>query len=112
MNYGGTNTSASFIAYGQKAIKPYPAVSIPKSADQLVNLTLGWWGSSYTWTTAGNALYDVMTNWDDPILYDLNAKNNLAEQITIQTKNGAWVDLLLQLGEMANTPAIQAPHVM
>jgi len=112
VDYGGQNTSASVKALDPKAIKPYPPVTIPRHADQLVNLTLGRWGSSYTWTASGNALYDVMANWDDPILYNLNAKNNLADQVTIQTKNGTWVDLLLQLGEMPNTPAIQAPHVM
>ncbi|KAJ5191558.1 Multicopper oxidase type 2 [Penicillium cinerascens] len=112
VDYGGRNTSASVKALDQRAMKPYPPVTIPKHADQLVNLTLGRWGSSYTWTASGNALYDVMANWDDPILYDLDAKNNLADQVTIQTKNGTWVDLLLQLGDMPNTPAIQAPHVM
>ncbi|KAJ5512185.1 Multicopper oxidase type 2 [Penicillium fimorum] len=42
--------------------------------------------------------------------------NNLEPQVTIQTKNGTWVgtwvDLLLQLGEVPNSPATQAPHVM
>ncbi|KAJ5573783.1 Multicopper oxidase type 2 [Penicillium hispanicum] len=112
VNYGGQNTSASVVALEPRSIHPYPAVSIPQQADQLVNLTLGRWGSAYTWTAAGDALYDVMANWDDPILYDPNARQNLAEQVTIQTKNGTWVDLLLQLGAMPNTPAIQAPHVM
>ncbi|KAJ5665238.1 Multicopper oxidase type 2, partial [Penicillium maclennaniae] len=28
------------------------------------------------------------------------------------TKNGTWVDLLLQLGDMSHTPPIQATHVM
>jgi hypothetical protein len=112
VDYGGRNTSASVKPLDNRAIQPYPPVSIPRHADQLVNLTLGRWGSSYTWTAAGGALYDMMANWDDPILYDLNAKNNLADQVTIQTKNGTWVDLLLQLGNMPNTPATQAPHVM
>ncbi|KAJ5165526.1 Multicopper oxidase type 2 [Penicillium coprophilum] len=53
-----------------------------------------------------------MANWDDPILYDINAKNNLESQVNIQTKNGSWVDLLLQLGGMSNSSAIQAYHVM
>lgn len=112
VNYGGQSTSDSVIPLDPRAMKPYPPVSIPSQADQLVNLTLGRWGSSYTWTAAGNALYDVMANWDDPILYDLNARDNLAPQVTIQTKNGTWVDLLLQLGAMPDTPAIQAPHIM
>ncbi|KAJ5099639.1 Multicopper oxidase type 2 [Penicillium argentinense] len=112
LDYGGRNTSAAVVALDNRAIRPYPPVSIPDHADQLVNLTLGRLGSSYTWTASGNALYDMMANWDDPILYDLNAKNKLAEQVTIQTKNGTWVDLILQLGSMPHTPAIQAPHVM
>lgn len=112
VDYGGRNTSASVVPLNNRAIQPYPPVSVPRHADQLVNLTLGRWGSSYTWTASGGPLYDMMANWDDPILYDLNAKKNLASQVTIQTKNGTWVDLLLQLGNMPNTPATQAPHVM
>ena len=112
VDYGGRNTSASVIPLDNRAIKPYPAVTIPQTADQLVNLTIGRTGSSYTWTTSGGGLFDMMANWDDPILYDINAKDNLDPRTTIQTKNGTWVDLLLQLGVMPNTSAIQAPHVM
>ena len=112
INYGGQNTSAEVRVLDIQSIRPYPPVNIPRQADQIVNLTLGRWGSTYTWTASGSALYDVMANWDDPILYDINAKRNLAEQVVIETKNGTWVDLILQLGDMPNTPAIQAPHVM
>ncbi|KAJ6155450.1 Multicopper oxidase type 2 [Penicillium chermesinum] len=112
IDYGGRNTSASVTALDNKAIRPYPAETIPTAADQLVNLTIGRSGSSFTWTTSGGPLYDMMANWDDPILYDLNARNDLDPQVTIQTKNGTWVDLLLQLGDLPNTPHIQAPHVM
>lgn len=112
VDYGGRNTTASVTALENKDIKPYPAVTIPTAADQLVNLTIGRSGSSYTWTTSGGPLYNMMANWDSPILYDLNAKYNLDPQVTIQTKNGTWVDLLLQLGDLPNTPHIQTPHVM
>ncbi|EPS34528.1 hypothetical protein PDE_09492 [Penicillium oxalicum 114-2] len=112
VDYGGRNTTASVTKLEPKFIHPYPAVTIPQTADQMVNLTLGRVGSSYTWTAAGGVLYDVMANWDDPILYDLDAQKNLADQVTIQTKNGTWVDLLLQLGEMPHTSSTQAPHVM
>ncbi|KAJ5831983.1 Multicopper oxidase type 2 [Penicillium riverlandense] len=112
VDYGGRNTSASVVPLDPKDIKPYPAVTIPKYADQLINLTLGRWGASYKWTSSGGGLYDMMANWDDPILYDLDATNNLEEQVVIKTINGTWVDVLLQLGDMPDTPAIQAPHVM
>lgn len=112
VDYGGRNTSASVVALDQRAIHPYPPVSIPSHADQLVNLTIGRSGSPYTFSTSGGYLWDMMANQDDPILYDLNAKNNLDPHLTIQTKNGTWVDLLLQLGHFPNTPDITAPHVM
>ncbi|CAI7652644.1 unnamed protein product [Penicillium bialowiezense] len=112
VDYGGRNTSASVTSLNNKGIKPYPAVTIPQAADQLVNLTIGRVGSSYTWTTSGGGLYDMMANWDDPILYDIDAKDNLDPRTVIQTKNGTWVDLLLQLGEMPHTPASQVSHVM
>ncbi|CAG8900302.1 unnamed protein product [Penicillium egyptiacum] len=86
VDYGGRNTSTSVVALEIKGIKNYPAVTIPQTADQLL-----------TGTTR---------------LSITSTKNNLEPQVTIQTKNGTWVDLLLQLGEMPNSPAIQAPHVM
>ncbi|KAJ5575634.1 Multicopper oxidase type 2 [Penicillium sp. DV-2018c] len=115
VNYGGRNTSAEFTLLSDqdwRDIRPYPPVAISQTADQLVNLTIGRVGAAWTWTTSGTGLYDMMANWDNPILYDINAKNNLNPEDTIQTKNGTWVDLLLQLGAMANSPVIQAPHVM
>ncbi|OQE82294.1 hypothetical protein PENNAL_c0037G08141 [Penicillium nalgiovense] len=36
----------------------------------------------------------------------------LEPQVTIRTKNRNWVDLLLQLCEIRNSPAIQTRHVM
>jgi hypothetical protein len=111
VDYGGRNTSASIVPFNNISINPYPPVTIPKSADQLINLTIGRVVSAYTWSTSGGGLYDMMAHWDDPILYDINAKNNLDPKVTIQTKDGTWVDLL-QLGEMPSTPATQAPHVM
>ncbi|KAJ5365858.1 Multicopper oxidase type 2, partial [Penicillium concentricum] len=112
VDYSGRNTSASVHALDNKSMRNHPAVTIPKTSDQLANLAISHLGPSYTWATSGSGLYDVMANWDDPILYDINTKNNLEAQVAIQTKNGTWVNLLLQLGEMPSSPAIQAPHMM
>ncbi|KAJ6070802.1 Multicopper oxidase type 2, partial [Penicillium canescens] len=49
----GRNTSASVMPLDNRAIKPYPPVTIPKSVDQLVNLTIGRVGSAYMWSTFG-----------------------------------------------------------
>ncbi|KAJ5949009.1 Multicopper oxidase type 2 [Penicillium verhagenii] len=112
VNYGGTNTSASVVFMDNQAIHPYPAVTISDKADQLVNLTLGRSGSSYTFTASGGHLWDMMANVDDPILYDLNAKDNVASGLIFETKNGSWVDVLLQLGHFPNTPDTAGAHVM
>ncbi|KAJ5723647.1 Multicopper oxidase type 2 [Penicillium malachiteum] len=112
VDYGGRNTSASVVTLKPRDIHPYPPVTIPATADQLINLTIGRSGSPYTFTTSGGTLWNMMANLDDPILYDLNAKNNLPPQVTFETKNGTWVDLLLQLGHFPNTPDITPSHVM
>ncbi|KAJ5836992.1 Multicopper oxidase type 2 [Penicillium robsamsonii] len=44
MDYSGRKTSASAHGLDNKGIKNYPAVTIPKSADQLVNPTIGSFG--------------------------------------------------------------------
>ncbi|KAJ5913138.1 Multicopper oxidase type 2 [Penicillium tannophilum] len=112
VNYGGTNTSASVVFMDNRAIHPYPAVTIPAKADQFVNLTLGRSGASYTFTITGGHLWNEMVNLDDPILYDLQAKNNLAPELVIETKNGTWVDILLQLGHFPNTADVTGAHVI
>lgn len=112
VNYGGTNTSASVVYMDNRAIHPYPAVTVPVKADQFVNLTLGRSGSSYTFTISGGHLWNEMINLDDPILYDLQAKNNLAPELVIETKNGTWVDILLQLGHFAHTADVTGAHVI
>ncbi|KAJ5524546.1 Multicopper oxidase type 2 [Penicillium frequentans] len=112
VNYGGTNTSASVVFMDNRAIHPYPAVTIPAKADQFVNLTLGRSGASYTFTITGGHLWNEMVNLDDPILYDLQAKNNLAPELVVETKNGTWVDILLQLGHFPNTADVTGAHVI
>ncbi|OJJ48518.1 hypothetical protein ASPZODRAFT_150730 [Penicilliopsis zonata CBS 506.65] len=112
VTYGGTNTSADVVALNLTRLPPYPRIEIPRTADQLVNLTFGRMGSSYQWTLEGHALYNISANLDSPILFDVESRKNLPEQVTIETKNGTWVDLLLQAGSMPNTPDIQAPHVI
>jgi FtsP/CotA-like multicopper oxidase with cupredoxin domain len=112
VNYGGLNTTAGVIALNESLLAPYPNIQLPTAADQLINLTFGRRESAYQWTLEGEQLYDVMANYNNPILYDLDAKENLADKVTIETKNGTWVDVLLQVGLMPDTPPIQAPHII
>lgn len=112
VDYGGLNTTADVIALNESILVPYPSIQLPTAADQLINLTFGRRESAYQWTLEGKQLYDVMANYDDPILYNLTAKENLGDKVTVQTQNGTWVDVLLQVGIMPNTPPIQAPHII
>ncbi|KAE8150101.1 multicopper oxidase-domain-containing protein [Aspergillus avenaceus] len=112
VNYAGMNTSADVIALNESILAPYPNIPIQTAADQMINLTLGRRESSYEWTLEGEQLYDVMANYDDPLLYNVSARANLADKVTVATKNGTWVDLLIQIGLMPHTPPIQAPHVI
>ncbi|KAF5867134.1 hypothetical protein ETB97_004054 [Aspergillus alliaceus] len=112
IDYGGLNTTADVVALNESILAPYPNIQLPTAADQLINLTFGRRESAYQWTLEGEQLYDVMANYDDPILYNLTAKENLADKVTVQTRNGTWVDVLLQVGLMPDTPPIQAPHII
>ncbi|KAF7596585.1 hypothetical protein BBP40_000985 [Aspergillus hancockii] len=112
VNYGGLNTTADVVALNESLLAPYPNIQLPTVADQFINLTFGRRESAYQWTLEGEQLYDVMANYNNPILYNLDAKKNLANKVTVETKNGTWVDVLLQVGVMPDTPPIQAPHII
>ncbi|XHF99194.1 hypothetical protein AWENTII_002701 [Aspergillus wentii] len=112
VDYGGQNTTADVIPLDLKTLWPYPHIPIAQHADQLINLTMGRMNSSYQWTLEGSALYDIEANYDHPILHDLSAQQYEPERLVISTKNGTWVDVLLQLGVFPHTPPIQAPHVI
>jgi Putative multicopper oxidases len=104
VNYGGLNVSADVVSLNLTTLPPYPAIKPPGNADTLFNLTLGRFGSSWQWTLQGTQLYDINVNLDTPILFDIEARKNLGSQLTPATKNGTWVDLLLQDGASSQTP--------
>jgi FtsP/CotA-like multicopper oxidase with cupredoxin domain len=112
INYGGQNVSADVVQLDTKDLVPYPSIKPSKTSDQMFNLTMGRIESSWQWTMEGTQLWDVWANPDTPILFDLDARKNIGDKLTLMTQNGTWVDLLLQLGEFARTPEIQAPHVI
>ncbi|KAL1970786.1 hypothetical protein VTN77DRAFT_2620 [Rasamsonia byssochlamydoides] len=112
INYGGLNVSADVVQLNTTYLPPYPNIKPSRTADQMFNLTMGRIQSSWQWTLQGSQLYDVDANADTPILFDLDARKNLGDKLTLPTKNGTWVDLLLQLGQFPNTTKIQAPHVI
>ncbi|KAJ6034386.1 hypothetical protein N7499_001592 [Penicillium canescens] len=58
---GKGSTPASVMPLDNRAIKPYPPVTTPKSVDQLVSLTIGRVDSAYMWSTFGGGLYDMIT---------------------------------------------------
>ncbi|KAL2003357.1 hypothetical protein VTN02DRAFT_4177 [Thermoascus thermophilus] len=112
VNYGGLNVSADVVSLNLSTLPPYPNIKPAKTSDTIFNLTMGRFGSAFTWTLDGTGLYNVDANADTPILFDLSAKENLGQNLTLSTKNGTWVDLILQLGVFPRTSRIQAPHVI
>lgn len=112
VNYGGLNVSADVVSLNLSTLPPYPNIKPSKTGDAMFNLTMGRFGSAFTWTLDGTGLYNVDVNADTPILFDLSAKENLGKNLTLSTKYGTWVDLILQLGVFPRTAPIQAPHVI
>ncbi|PTB62129.1 multicopper oxidase [Trichoderma citrinoviride] len=73
----------------------------PGKADQEVFLALGRVGAPYNYTMNTKYLLPVDFQNDDPLLFYPNATLGTEdENLVIRTKNGTWVDLILQVSTL------------
>jgi FtsP/CotA-like multicopper oxidase with cupredoxin domain len=73
----------------------------PGNADQEVLLALGRVGAPYNYTMNTKYLLPVDFQNDDPLLFYPNATLGTEdENLVIRTKNGTWVDLILQVSTL------------
>ena len=106
-NQAGLNTSADVVFFNQAQMVSFPP-AFPQpapEASQTIVLSLQSVGNSYTWTLNGTALSHSVDNIEPPLLYQAPTSNGLGTNVTIETKNGTWVDLILRVV----TPS-QPPH--
>lgn len=91
----GVPKSSSVKVYSDALAKPFPAEPVPKSADELHVLNMKLDGASYLWAMNSTRLQpDDIEPRAPPLLFQdpaTQADNN----VTLATRNGTWVDLVL-----------------
>ena len=94
INYAGVNTTANVTFFEDASIVPFPPVHPAQVADQTYKLQLSRFGAAYEWTLNDDTPFDVtLEDIAQPLLFNPNALAN--SNLTITTKNGTWVDIIL-----------------
>ncbi|KAL9613430.1 MAG: hypothetical protein Q9167_002028 [Letrouitia subvulpina] len=114
VTYGGQpNPNASKVPTGvnDASTPPYPPKAPAPTSDALYILDVGRWTTAWQWTLTGKAIMEADANAYQPLLYNKNSAAAHDPDLTIQTKNGSWVDLILVAGAIKNEP-IEISHAL
>jgi FtsP/CotA-like multicopper oxidase with cupredoxin domain len=102
--YGGVDASNSTTTFDTlDPTPPYPPnpPAVPKKeGDELFVLTMGRYQGAWKWTMRGKEMYAADRDAYTPLLYYPNSTDALDEELVIRTKNGSWVDIILQVGAL------------
>lgn len=92
IDYGGSNTTASVRFLDDTNLVPFPA-EIPAKADVTFKFILQRIENAWTWSLSdGGYPFGSPLELSEPLLWDPKAIDG---NLTITTKNGSWVDLVL-----------------
>jgi FtsP/CotA-like multicopper oxidase with cupredoxin domain len=113
IDYGGQNAT-----YGQppvtldrERLPPFPPNPPAREADAMHVLQTHRWKDAWKYTITGHGIYDEDRSAYAPLLYDPHSVDALDERLVIRTKNGSWIDLVLQVGSLPGQPQ-EFPHMM
>ena len=109
IDYGGQKISESVRELDVTKLTPFNHVPPAKEADALYFLNVGRLGSAWQWTMDGKKLYASDRSAYNPLIYNLNSLDAQDPDLIIRTKNGSWVDIVVQVGTNPIQP-IQFPH--
>ena len=90
-------------------IPPWPAKVPAKTADDMHVLELGKANATWQFTLSGKAKYPADRSAYEPLLYNLHSADAYDDDLVIRTKNGTWVDIVLQVGQQKEWP-VDFPH--
>ncbi|GKT72168.1 conidial pigment biosynthesis oxidase arb2 brown2 [Colletotrichum tofieldiae] len=114
IDYGGqnnTNLERLLVTLDREHLPPYPPNPPARKADAKHVLQTHRWKSAWKYTISGHSMYGEDRSAYEPLLYDPNSADAMDEGLVIQTKNGSWVDLVLQVGSQPGQPQ-EFPHMM
>ncbi|KAH8695156.1 conidial pigment biosynthesis oxidase Arb2/brown2 [Talaromyces proteolyticus] len=108
LTYGGQNTS-ELVTLNRDHLPPYPPLTPAPKADVHHVLYTHRWHSPWQYTISGGGMYAEDRSAYAPLLYDTEQPDALNESLVIRTRNGSWVDLVLQVGSLPDQPQ-EFPH--
>lgn len=111
INYAGGNVSASVVPLDTKKLVPFPPSAPAPTADATFIIKFGRLDANYAWTLSGNATYAENRDFEKPLLYYPNSPAANNDSLIIRTKNGTWVDIVMQIVLNAAAPAQPAHPV-
>ncbi|ATY64049.1 laccase [Cordyceps militaris] len=95
VSIAGTPLSAAVVWYSDARARPYPAEPVPASADALHVLNMRLAGTSYKWALNSTQLEpDRIEPREPPLLFG-SPERHARDNVTLATRNGTWVDLVL-----------------
>lgn len=110
VTYGGQNESG-IVTLDRQHLPPYPPNPPAARSDAHHVLYTHRWGSPWQYTMSGGGTYQEDRSSYEPLLYNPHSADALDEDLVIRTKNGTWVDLVIQVGSLADQPQ-EFPHIM
>ena len=111
VDYGGTNTAANVVPLDLTRLRPFPNIPPSKTADAMYLMQLGRQNFAWEWTLNGKEIYQMDRSASKPLLYNLESADAQNSSLTIRTRNGTWIDLVLQVGANPEQP-IEFAHAM
>jgi FtsP/CotA-like multicopper oxidase with cupredoxin domain len=79
-------------------LPPFPPTPPGQHGDDMHVLYLGKANSTWQFTMSGKSMYTPERTANNPLLFYPNSTDGYNSDLVIRTKNGTWVDLVLQVG--------------
>ncbi|OJJ51097.1 hypothetical protein ASPZODRAFT_56502 [Penicilliopsis zonata CBS 506.65] len=110
LTYGGQNTTP-VATLDRKHLRPFPPHAPAAHSDAMHLLRTHRWYAPWKYTLSGGGMYAEDRSATAPLLYDPHSADAQNESLIIRTKNGSWVDLVVQVGSHPAQPQ-EFPHLL
>jgi FtsP/CotA-like multicopper oxidase with cupredoxin domain len=97
INYVGQNVTADVIFFDETKIVPFPPIAPAPTADATYFLHIKHFGTAWKWTLSGKESFGLNIETETPLLFDPSSAEARNPNLTITTKMGQWVDLVVQV---------------
>ena len=105
INYGGVNVSADVVPLDTTKLQPFIPSAPAPTADATHIIKFHRLQANWGWTLSGSALWPENRDFDKQLLYYPNTPEANNNSLIIRTKNGTWVDIVMQIVLDENAPA-------